>query len=69
MSTTERAYRVLCWIPQDTSHVDFARWKLDTFADHMHPDDALSMVRRLQAAHIEAIERQCMRVLCELLGG
>lgn len=63
------AYRVLCWVPSDLSTLDHTRWKVEVFADHPHPDEALSMVRDLQAAHIDAIERQRARVLCELIGG
>lgn len=61
------AYRVLCWVLSDLSCLDHERWKVETFADHRHPHEALSMARRLQAAHIEAIEHQRAKVLVELI--
>jgi hypothetical protein len=69
MAATTSIYRVLCQVPSDLSTTDDPKWKLDNFADHSHPSEALELVRRWQGAHIEAIEHQRARVFVQLIGG
>jgi hypothetical protein len=69
MAATTGTYRVLCQVRSDLSTTAYPKWKLDTFADHSHPIDALELVRRWQGAHIDAIEHQRARVFVQLIGG